>query len=166
VRRPLLAAALLAASSGAAFAQADLATVDPSTVITTITPVEVVMLLESRGYPATAHDLDTDLPYVDTTANGINYSVNLFACSGAKVKACEQVQFRAWFERKGGDDAEKLMTDYDREWVFGKAYVNDEGNMVIEHAFTVRAGVTVANLLDSIELWEGVVEDFTITIGW
>lgn len=164
MRRALFAAALLA-GPGAAFGQTNLAGVDPATVIESITPVEVVMLLESRGYPAEAFELDTDTPYVDTTAHGINYSVNLFACEGAKVKACEQVQFRAWFERKAAD-LEALMTAYDREWVFGKAYVNDDGNMVIEHAFTLRAGVTVANLFDTIELWEGVVEDFTITIDW
>jgi hypothetical protein len=164
VKRALLTAALVAFPASA-FGQADLSTVDRATVIASITPVQVVLLLESRGYTATAVGLDTDTPYVETTANGINYSFNLYACTGAKVKACEQVQIRAWFEREGGDP-QTLMATYNRDWVFGKAYLSDDGKMVIEHALTMQGGITVANFVNTIDLWEAMLGDFTNTIGW
>jgi hypothetical protein len=165
-RANLLVALALVAAPVLAHAQADLSTAPGSTVVATLTPVQVVGLLQAQGFTATAGGLDTDVPWVDSsTSEGLNYSINFYGCVGAKVKQCNHLQFRARFTRKAeGNDA--LMTQYDRAWVFGKAYVNPEGDMVIEHAINTEGGVTLDNLAANLQLWHDMLGDFTKEINW
>lgn len=149
-----------------AFAQADLTTAPGNTVVEAITPVQLAGLLEAKGYPATAGGLDTDGPWVDSTSlSGFNFTVNFYGCTAGKVKECNRLQFRAQFTRKTSvNDA--LMTQYDRAWVFGKAYVNSDGDMVLEYPINLTGGVTIDNVSDNLQLWEDVLGDFTMEINW
>lgn len=150
----------------AAFAQVDLSTAPGDTVIAAITPVQVSGLLKAKGYPATAGGLDTEGPWVDSTSNGgLNFSINFYGCSTGKVKECNRLQFRAQFTRKAADN-DALMTQYDRAWVFGKAYVNSDGEMVLEYPINLTGGVTIDNFADNLQLWENVLGDFTKEINW
>jgi hypothetical protein len=156
----------LAAAPFAAFAQGDISTAPGDTVIGQITPVQLAGLFKSQGYTATAGGLDTDGPWVDSTSkSGYNFTVNFYGCTTGKVKECNRLQFRATFTRKGADN-DALMTQYDRAWVFGKAYTNTDGDMVLEYPINLTGGVTIDNLNDNILLWEDLLGDFTQEINW
>lgn len=160
----LLGLAVVAAPV-AALAQQDLSTAPGDTVISAITPVQLAGLLKAKGYPATPGGLNTDGPWVDSSTNDLNFTINLYGCNGAKAKSCSNLQFRAQFPRKAANN-DDLMTQYDRAWVFGKAYTDSEGDMVLELPVNLNGGITLDNLSENLQLWNDVLGDFTKEINW
>jgi hypothetical protein len=168
VMRPAIAllGLVVFAAPAAAFAQGDISTAPGNTVIGEITPVQLAGLFKAKGYTATPGGLDTDGPWVDSVSKGgFNFTVNFYGCTTGKVKECNRLQFRATFTRKSPEN-DDLMTKYDQNWVFGKAYTNTDGDMVLEYPINLTGGVTIDNLVDNLLLWEDVLGDYTTEINW
>ena len=90
------------------------------------------------------------------------YTVAFFDCT--QNRDCQSVMFRAGF-RASGQTAEQ-MADWNREQRFGKAYLDEAGNPVVEFNVNLAGGVTRANLPDSVDRWQAVLAAFAEHVGY
>jgi len=139
----LLAVLLLAGGPMALWPRDAGATDDAMRLVTADAVVTALHAAGARKF-ATSTDSHGD-PQIEAETDGISFDVLFYDC---EEDECQKVQFRVEFQDDEIDPAEarKLMGKWNREWVFGKAYVSDGGYMVLEHAIYARDGVTQANL--------------------
>jgi hypothetical protein len=78
------------------------------------------------------------------------------------------VQYKATFAPAAGraTEAAAAVKRWDQDWVFGRAFVEDDDDVVIEHAHFA-TGVTAAYLHENADLWLlSILPDFRKTIGY
>ncbi|WP_246221693.1 YbjN domain-containing protein [Marichromatium bheemlicum] len=87
---------------------------------------------------------------------GVLYLVTFYGCEAGKD--CKDLLFYA-----GWEDAGLTLEDVNR-WNrgkrFGKAYLDDEGDAVLEFAVNLNYGVTPRNLDDTFDWWGVVLREF------
>jgi hypothetical protein len=154
-----LAALPLLAASGAAFAQADLSTMNGQTIINKITAPQLISLLKANGYTATLGVLDDKSPYIEASINNVDFQVYFYACDEAKARACEQVQYQWWVDASAPSTV-AVMNAYNNAWVAGKARLGDDNVPEVEHMLDLYGGVTIDNVVGSFGLWEQVIKNF------
>jgi len=140
--------------------------VKKSAVIRQLTTDHMVKALSDQG----ASDLeettdDQGDPMVNAEYDGLSFAVLFYNCEGS---GCEWGQFRASFERSDlSHDAKlKIINEWNLDWVFGKAYVNEDGDMILEQPFVVEGGVTQANLTNNAEEWLIAMKRYAKELGW
>ena len=103
---------------------------------------------------------DNGEDYIAASVNGINYAVDVYNCD----PDCADLTFTASFETSG------VTTDQMNEWNttrrFGKAYIRDDGDAVIQFAINTRYGITVETFRDDLVWWETVLDDYADFIGF
>ena len=52
------------------------------------------------------------------------------------------------------------MNDFNKSWVFGKAYVTPDGKAHVEYPMNLTAGITEGNLVNNFVMWTTVLETF------
>jgi hypothetical protein len=149
---------LAALAAGPALAQ-DLSTADGTTVVTGVTPPQLIAVLSGAGFTANqAVGADGDPVVEGTASNGDMWEILMYRCTGAKAKSCTVLQFRATYTVDG--DLTKSMNDFNNAWVFGRARFNDNGDAVIEYLEDLEGGITLDNLRGSIAQWDTIIQDF------
>lgn len=98
----------------------------------------------------------------ETTAGERPYTVAFFECT--RNRDCQSVMFRAGFRAKGQTPAE--MADWNRDQRFGKAYLDQAGNPIVEFNVNLAGGVSQANLVDSVDRWQAVLSAFAEHVGY
>lgn len=169
MRSRMLVAMLLGlavATPGQAAADADATPV----VDDGVTAAEMVALLET--YPEVeAVEVRPGRygnPALSAIASGIRFDVFLFHCNGSAEARCGEVQYKATFVPAAGraGDAAAAVKRWDQDWVFGRAFVEDDEDVVIEHAHFAK-GVTPDYLHENADLWLlSILPDFRKTIGY
>jgi hypothetical protein len=98
--------------------------------------------------------------YIAATVNNINFAVDVYNCE----PDCADLSFTASFEMDG------LTIDQMNEWNssrrFGKAYIRDDGDAVIQIAINTRHGISLETFRDDLVWWETVIEDYVEFIGF
>lgn len=117
---------------------------------------KIVALARSYGSAEASTDDNGD-PMIEGEVEGILYSVFFYGCTGGK--ACREIQFRASWDTGRSRSIEE-MNEWNRTRRFGKAYLDDEGEPVIEMLINLHAGVSHENLDDSFDWWRVVVVSF------
>jgi hypothetical protein len=98
--------------------------------------------------------------YIAASIDGINYAVDVYNCD----PDCADLSFTASFEMEGvGID---LMNQWNQTRRFGKAYIREDGDAVIQIAINTRYGVPVETFRDDLVWWETVLEDYVSFIGF
>lgn len=133
-----------------------------------VAPEEVLSALRTHG----AAEIETFLdeqgePEISATIEGLSFGVIFYRCGTGPGLRCTQVQFRSSFVPEGTRLAAlELMDTWNRTWVFGKAYLDEEGAFFIEHAFYGSGGVTRENVSENTALWLELLPDFARHIGF
>ena len=103
--------------------------------------------------------LDTDSagdPKIVGRINGTRYGILFYGCSNGKQ--CDDIQFfTAW---AGVTVSMNEINKWNSEKRFGKAYLDDEGDPVLEMSSNIDYGVTERNLEDSFDWWSKAVDRF------
>jgi hypothetical protein len=169
MRSRIIAALLLGlavAAPGRSAAAADAA----ARVDDGVTAAELAALLET--YPeiegVEIHDGRYGNPALSATASGIRFDVFLFHCDDTAEARCGEVQYKATFVPAAGraTEAAAAVKRWDQDWVFGRAFVEDDDDVVIEHAHFA-TGVTPDYLHENADLWLlSILPDFRKTIGY
>ncbi len=98
--------------------------------------------------------------YIAATVNDINFAVDVYNCE----PDCADLSFTASFEMDG------LTIDQMNEWNssrrFGKAYIRDDGDAVIQFAINTRHGISLETFRDDLVWWESVLDDYVEFIGF
>ena len=108
-------------------------------------------------------------PAISVSAEGIRFEVFLFHCDSTSAEArCGEVQYKATFVPAAGraGEAAAAVQRWDQDWVFGRAFVEDDDDVVIEHAH-LASGVSPGYMEKNATLWLlSILPDFRRTIGY
>lgn len=148
-RHGLVAAVAAAMVLGASGASAQ-------TVIDGSDPQAILDL--ARGFGSAA--LETDAvgdPLLQGRIEGNVYSVYFYGCESNAN--CDKVLFSAtWDVDSHSLDA---VNAFNKNAIFGRAYVDDQGDYVIEMTVNLAHGVTRANLDDTFVVWSDLMREFS-----
>lgn len=110
-----------------------------------------------RGFGGAELDRDgAGDPMIRAEIGPYRYVVFFYGCTDGAD--CGSLLFRASFVSQGVQPSD--MAVWNREKRFGTAYLDDEGDPVLEMDLNLYGGVSRTNLEDSIDWWRVVVEEF------
>ena len=111
-------------------------------------------------------ELETDStgdPMVSGTIGPTQYAVFFYGCTDGAD--CTTIQFMSSYVNPGAVDA-TAINSWNAEKRFGKAFLDDEGDPVIEMNVNLWSGVSENNLNDTFDWWRVVIESFEEYIGF
>lgn len=150
--RPLLAAAALAAAVAPAHAQSEI--IDGNDVSTIASIV--------RGYGSAEVDSQGNgNPLVFGTYQGRTYALLFLNCTNGTD--CEDVQF--YYVIVGGGASIEDMNDWNAQYRFSRAYLDGDGDPVIEMDINLEYGVTYENFEATLRVWNSLVSEFDSSFG-
>ncbi len=131
---------------------------------TDVSGIELAALLEQKGFEAWTESDDWGDPVVYGALGPLRFKVWPHDCSG-NPRRCQRVDFSAGF-KAGPDITEAKLDAFNETYVFGKAYLSDDGTAYVDFPVNLSKGVTESNVLDNIGLWSDILRAFADYIGW
>jgi len=125
---------------------------------------DVDTILElARGYGnASLEKQDNGDPKIKGDIDGIVYAIYFMNCT-AKTD-CEDLNFYLGFlDLKPEPD---VINAWNRDKRFGKAYIDNEGDAVVEMDLNLEHGVSKDNLDADLTVWQLVVQQFADHVGY
>ncbi|MCG5517260.1 MULTISPECIES: YbjN domain-containing protein [unclassified Ectothiorhodospira] len=112
----------------------------------------------ARGYGSATLDTDgVGDPMITGRMDGTRYSIMFFGCSNNRN--CKTLRFStAW--ATDGEYTLADMNDWNESYRFGKAYLDDDGDPVLEMNVNMLYGVSRGNLDDTIDWWRVALTQF------
>ena len=111
-------------------------------------------------------DVDTDStgdPMLSGQMGETSYAVFFYGCTDGAD--CQTIQMMSSWVNPGEVNIDTVNT-WNREKRFGKAYLDDEGDPVLEMNVNLFAGVSETNLSDTFDWWRVVLDVFEEYIGF
>lgn len=146
--RNLIAAVTLAASLGGAYA-AD------TNLIPEADPQAILQVAKGYGSATLQKDGGGD-PKIVGRIEGVRYTIDFFGC--VKGRQCDDILLRASW-----GDASVELTDVN-QWnsgvKFGRGYLDDDNDPVVEMPINMQGGISQKNLDDSFDYWRIVLKSF------
>lgn len=112
----------------------------------------------ARGYGAVEVTSDAvGDPMLRGRMEGVQYLVLFYGCNDGRN--CSNIQFQAaWIN--SGNTTEDSLRVWNRENRFGKAFLDNENDPVIQWDVNLFGGVSRANLDDTFDWWRVVLDNF------
>ncbi len=126
---------------------------------------ELVALMQGWGYRAELGVDDYDDPMISSSAAGVPFDVIFYDCNQAEPKRCESLMISTGFDFEGTVEL-SVANDWNLNNRFGRAYIDEEGDPIIELDYEMLGGVTPANIEQTFKYWEASLGDFSEKIGW
>lgn len=156
--------------AGAALALACLAgPAAADTVMKDISAAELVKMMRAQGFAARADTAGDGTPMVIARMGQVKFGVTTYGCKGPKnAMRCSRLQFVTVFDLQGAPSMQAVMAmnAYNNKRLFGRAYVDPEGDAILDMTVNLTRGVTRDNLIDNMTIWVGVLSDFMSDFGW
>jgi hypothetical protein len=125
-------------------------------------PAAVADLLEHFGLRI-ERELEEDPPALFAERDGIDLSAWFYGCRGGI--ACREIVLSAVFDIDGAL-ALRRVNEWNRDELMGRAYLDDEDDVVLEHHMVLLGGVGVSNFRETLTLWDETVDEFADHIRW
>jgi len=126
-------------------------------------PASIENALRVMGY---LPKLETDKagePVIRSTLEGLKYSIYFYGCDTGKN--CQHIQFSIAFETETPLTAD-LMNDWNSSRNVGQAFLDRNGDPVLEYYITTSGGLPVAAFDRIVSQWSRAALDFKTHIGW
>jgi len=139
------------------------------TVYNDLSGSEIVALLDAHGYAASLTTDGNGDPLVMGAADGLKFKVQTYDCNGSAPRRCRSLQFIAAFslDHPATDADMHAMNDYNRKKVYGRAFIDENGDAAVDMVVNMTGGVLAANLMDTVGTWKTFVLDvFVRHLGW
>lgn len=129
-------------------------------------PANVMAAVQKAGFRAELSEDDTGDPMVKSSANGATFVVLFYGCE--ENKNCTDLQFYAGYELEEGDTADPSITNaFNQEFRFTRAYVDAEGDAVIEMDVIGSDGkIDDGQFARAIDVWSDLMGTFQSRIGY
>lgn len=101
-------------------------------------------------------------PLIEARAGGRPYDITFYDCTANRD--CQSFMLRAGFAARGQTEAQ--MAGWNRSQRFGKAYLDEAGNPVVELDVNMAGGVTRANIEDTFDRWQLTLNKFAGHVGY
>lgn len=134
--------------------------------VTAKDPQSVARALLASGYQAEMKKDGEGDPMIMSASSGTKFGVFFYNCTNHAN--CATVQFHAGFDTDPGKapSLEKINA-WNRTQRFGRAYLDNEGDPVIEMDIDLDdGGMSQPLFLDNLEFWVSVLAQFEKEIGW
>ena len=119
-------------------------------------------VISGEGYKAKISTED-GAPHILSESSGSPFAMLLMGCT--ENRNCTTVQFYAGFSKKGV--TLDTINSWNAEKRFGRAYLDDEGDPVIEMDINLdHGGVSRANFVDNLDVWIELMGAFKKHIDW
>ena len=151
--RSIMLAALLLASP-AVFAQKTIDATDPD---------RLADIIRDLGYRAVLSTDGVGDPMIETSVNGTDTTILFFGCTDNED--CKTLLFKVGYDLADGTTLE-VINAWNTEKLFGRAYLDDEGDPWLEMPVNLFGGVTRANFEDTFDWWDVIVSDFEDHVGF
>ena len=146
-------------------ASAPAAPVATAAQISPADPAAIVLLLQREGYKA---KLDKDKegdPMIESAASGAQFQIFFYDCT--QGRDCGSLTFHAgYLMDKDKKPAPEKMSEYNRGWRFGRAYLDDDKdpNLEFDVAF---GGVAMPEkmFVENLDAWANSMASFQQHIG-
>jgi len=117
----------------------------------------------ARNYGSATIDTQHDgNPKIAGRMSGVPYSVFFLNC--ATQTTCNDMNFYAGF--LGAKLPPEKINRWNQDKRFGKAYLDQDGDAVIEMDVNIQDGVTRANMSQTFAIWRLLMDQFTRFIGF
>jgi hypothetical protein len=148
------AAVTLAASAGAAGAKA--------LPEGGLTAKEVAAWMSDDGYTAKVVKDGAD-EYVDASADGLNFTVDLYDCDRGR---CRAVQFTASFEKNENTPTLQQLNTWNASKRYVKLYLTSKGDAVFQFDANIAPGGTWEALQDDLDVFVGFFPEIKTLLKW
>lgn len=116
----------------------------------------------ARGFGSAELETDEDgAPMIRGRMDGQQYSVFFFGCQNGSD--CTTIQFWTWVTAPA--DPLGATNRWNRDFRFGKAYIDSVGDIVIEWDVNLWGGVSPSNLDDTFDWWRTVMSRLDEVFG-
>jgi hypothetical protein len=133
-------------------------------LVTASNPQGIVAAMQAAGYKA---DLSTDKggdPKIDSGSSGTRFTVFFYGCTDHKD--CTAIQFYAGYNLDTAPSLD-VVNAWNQERRFGRAYIDKEGDPVIEMDVDLDdGGMSPALFTDNVEYWAAVMSSFEKHVGF
>lgn len=126
-----------------------------------VTASELVKVLQDKGYKAEATDARGGGTIIHSAANGANFQIYFYECSGKP--RCASFQFASGFGETNITPAK--VADWNRTRRFGRVYLDDNDDPWVEMDIDVAHGATTEALGNDLERWIVTLTEFMKYIG-
>lgn len=120
-----------------------------------IQPRQMAAVLRERGNPAEIRT-ENNRTRLSTEIAGLRTSVHFYACNDA---GCQSIQYRTLFRRN-----ERFTLAFVNAWNyekrFAKAYLDRDGDLVLEWDVDLDGGVTVAYIAETVSTFQAMLNTF------
>lgn len=123
----------------------------------------IAALLQNNGYRAELDYLSDGEPVIRSADGGSSFSIYFYDCDGGT--RCRTIQFFSAYDLPQGMSLDRV-NEWNRDYRFGKAYLDEEMDPFIEMDVNLDFGVSPENLLDTLDWWTVVMHGFEDFIGW
>lgn len=124
-------------------------------IIDATDPAAVLEAVRNHGDATLIKDGMGD-PLIEGRIDDQAYRLSFYDCS--EGRDCKSLTFSAVWETE--DLTEAMMSDWNREQRFGKAYLDKDGRATVEMNVNLHGGVTRTNLDDTVDWWRLVLSEF------
>lgn len=127
-------------------------------------PQSVVSAMQGAGYTAKLGVDKVGDPKIDSSVSGSRFTVFFYNCTANK--ACATIQFHSGYDITTPVPLERI-NEWNRSQRFGRAYLDKEGDPVIEMDLDLDdGGLSAALFTDNLEFWDAVLGKFERHIGF
>ena len=127
-------------------------------------PNSVVQAMRNGGYEATLGTDGVGDPMVTSSRNGTTWQVYFYNCTNNTD--CATVQFHSGYDFTRSPSLD-LINQWNQSQRFGKAYLDTEGDPVLEMDLDLDdGGLSRLLFIDNIEFWTSVLDKFEDHIGY
>lgn len=137
-------------------------------VLDAVSAWEVAAAMGEFGYEV---ELETDNqgdPFLVSRVNDSTFTIGFYGCNknpDVYKRICSDAQYRASYNHSEGASL-SLINSWNRDYRFGKAYVDSEGQPTVEMMLNLEGGFTKSYLRVFLKWWALVLRDFEKHIGW
>lgn len=146
---PVLAGCLMASASVQA---ADLIVADPW---------EIIHLAREVGPAEVSRDALRD-PVIEASFDAHPYQISFYGCYLGRH--CTAVLFQSRLSKPEWEKKPpraRLLGDWNRQKLFGKAYLDDENRAVLEHSVMMEAGIAPDTLRAALKIWLSALREYS-----
>lgn len=127
-------------------------------------PASVVTALQNAGYAAKLGTDKVGDPMITSGINGTTFQIFFYNCTDHRQ--CATVQFHAGYDLDKSASFE-VINDYNRSQRFGRAFIDKEGDPILEMDVDLDDGGMSSELfIDNVEFWTSILDKFEETIGY
>ncbi len=144
----------IAASTLCALALA--APVAAQTIVDATDPATIMEFARGYGSALMERD-DAGDPMIVGRIDGTRYAILFYGCQNAVN--CTSIHLLASWANPG-DFTSTQINEWNLSRNFGRAYLDDEGDPVLDYVINLDGGVTARNLDDSFDWWRIILSDF------